>query len=735
MQRARWSLRTTITIPFILLIVATVGLVSYLSFTTGSEAVNDVSAELRQKAYTQTLEHLNSFLEAPHQVNRLNKNYIEMSGLELDDPVALQNYFWQQLQIFDTTSYIYFGNNAGGIMLVARRSDGSFVSRLTDGFAAGKSTVYAMSDDGLRREILQRREFYDSRERPWYKQAKTEGGPVWTELYTFFLESTLGITASLPLLDHNGELLGVLSTDILLSHIHNHLARLTADNAGEIFILEPSGLLVASSHDPQPFTVEDEGKRFRRINAGDSASPLIRTAYQQLQKKFPDLTKIDRDHHLEFDLDGRHQFLQLSPYRDQRGIDWLIAIAVPESAFMAKLIKNTYLTVALCLLALMIAIILSFYLARRVTVPLSNLKQAALSLTTGNWGQQIPDNGTEEIHSLANSFNIMAQQLQGSFSRLKKNNQELKDTQAALRQANRELTQRVENRTSELDKSEERYKQLAEATFEGVVFHAGNIILDTNSAFQELLGYAPEEIKGRSLVELALPEHRGRLERSLASAHSVSFEAAFTHKNRESIILRLRSTTLPLHGEEVKVTVLRETDSPHDNRFTNGQPPTTDPLTNLHNLRHFQKLAGSELLKAQRFERPFTLLLLDIDNLSSIRETYGYGMGDEAARTVAHICNNQLRDIDIVGRTHGGEFLAVLTETHYQAAERIAEQLKNSVAATSVHHQGYSLRISISTGIGVMKQHEEPFDEILRRADLALHNQQSKENGLREVNT
>ncbi len=158
MQGTRLSLRTTITIPFTVLIVITVALVGYLSFITGSGAVNEVADEVRQNAYTQVRHHLDTFLEAPHQVNRLNKNYIKMSGMDLTDPIALQNYFWQQLQIFDTTSYIYFGNTAGGIMLVAHQGDGSFVARQTDGFAAGKSTVYSMTDDGFRSEMLQRRE-------------------------------------------------------------------------------------------------------------------------------------------------------------------------------------------------------------------------------------------------------------------------------------------------------------------------------------------------------------------------------------------------------------------------------------------------------------------------------------------------------------------------------------------------------------------------------------------------
>ncbi|MEJ1487490.1 MAG: diguanylate cyclase [Candidatus Sedimenticola sp. (ex Thyasira tokunagai)] len=727
MQQGRLSLKATITIPFIALIAATVAMVGYLSFITGSDAVNEVADEVRQNAYSQVLHHLEGFLEAPHQVNRLNKNYIDMSGMDLGDPIALQNYFWQQLQIFETTNYIYFGNNAGGILLVARRGDGSYVARQTDEFAAGKSTVYLMTDSGTRSEALQRREAYDSRERPWYKKATADGGAIWTDIYTFFLEGTLGITAALPLYSSAGELSGVLATDILLSRIQKQLAELTKGDVGEIFIFEPSGLLVASSSDLRPFRGGKEGKKITRIDAGDSISPLIRTAYHELTQQFTYFKMVNQEHHLEFDFEGQRQFLQLSPFRDPRGINWLIAIAVPEAPFMERVVKNTYITVGLCLIALLIAGILSFYLARRVTVPLSNLKQAALSFTAGNWGQQIPDDGSEEISSLANSFNVMAQQLQGSFSRLRSNNRKLEDTQAALRQVNSELTQRVEAQSSELGESEERYKRLAEATFECVVLHTGSIILDVNKAFEETLGYSAEEVKGKALLEFALPEHRGLLERALISEQSTPFQAAIAHKNGESVILKLRTTRLPLHGEEVKVTVMRDTDDHKGDRNRSGTADVTDPLTGLNNMRRLQELAASELRRAQRFDRPFIILLLDIDRLQEINETYGYSMGDEAAHTVAKICSSQLRDIDIIGRIQGGEFAAVLPETDRNTALKVAKRLRDAVDATSVHYKGYSLRITISIGLTLMKRSDEPFEEVFQRADQALY--RAKEGG------
>ncbi len=397
--------------------------------------------------------------------------------------------------------------------------------------------------------------------------------------------------------------------------------------------------------------MEKEGKKLTRISTGDSNSSLIRTAYRKLTQHFSDFKGVTQDHHLVFDYDDQRQFLQLSPFRDPRGIDWLIAIAVPEAPFMEKVVKNTYITIALCLLALLLAVALSFYLARRVTVPLANLKQAALSLANGNLGHQIPDDGAEEMRSLANSFNVMGQQLQGSFSRLESKNRELEETQAALRLTNSELTLEGGNQSSGESRNDMRYKRLADATFEGIILHTGNIILDANKAFEGMLGYSVEEVRGKSLLDLTPPEQRGLLEHALASDQNTPIHAAIARKGGDCAFFRLRTTHLPLHGEEVKVTVLRSIDDPMENSSRNRK--TAEAFNNLNNMQQFQKLAKNELCKAKRFDRPFTMLLLDIDKWNEIQDTYGYGMGDEVVRTLAHILSNQLRDIDIISHLHG----------------------------------------------------------------------------------
>lgn len=721
----KFPLSTAIAIPFIALIIASVTLVGYLSFINGQEAVNEAAVKVRQTSYAQILQHLDSFLEAPHRVNQLNANYIQISDLDLDDPIALQNYFWQQLQIFDTTSYIYFGNTKGGIMLLARRADGSFVARQTDQFAAGKSTVYNMTAKGNRGTILEHREFYDSRGRPWYKSASKTTKPIWTNIYPFFLENALGITAALPLYGEDGDLRGVLATDVLLSHIQQYLIQLTKKASGTIFIFEPSGALVASSTTEQPYRISADAKSISRISADESNSSLIRTAYKHLTDQPGGLEAIKGSRQLEFTLNGERQFLQVSPFHDDRGIHWMIAITVPETAFMARINKNTQITIALCFMALIVTVFMSFFLARWVTTPLSNLKKAATALANGNWGYQIPDEGIEEVNTLGHSFNTMANQIQRSFSTLKNKNEELYNTQIALREANQQLAHRIEAKMTELDESEERYKCLAEATFEGVILHSGGIILDANKAIEEIFDYRISEIKGQNILDFIAPEYRERVKQQLLSPNEAPHEIAVNRKDGRHLTLEIRGKYSRFKGEQVRVAVMRDITEKKRSDERLRMMATTDALTSLYNRRHFQELAEIELKKARRFNHQFSLLLLDIDDFQGINDTYGGAMGDEVLKAMTYSCKTQLRDVDLMGRIRGKEFAVILPETDEKTAMDIAEHLQGAVANTSVHYDKYAIRITVSIGVASLKTGSETVEELFKQADLALYSEKT----------
>lgn len=717
----RFPLRILISLPFVILVILVVAVVGYLSFHTGKNAVNKATAELRRTIYEHILQHLDNFLETPHRVNLINDSYIRLSKLDLNDPLTLQNYFLQQLRLFDTVNYIYFANTEGGIILVARRADGSIVVREAENFLAGRSTVYAVTDEGRRGDILETRKHYDARERPWYKKAKEAEGAAWSVIYPFFLDKALGITAALPVYTEGGGLTGILATDILLSHIQKFLGQLTEERTAEIFILETSGLFVASSTFDQPYRQAQDTNRLIRIHAKEIGSPLIRIAYQQLVGRFGDLSKVIDSTYLEIELAGEHQFLQVNRYHDTRGLDWLITIAIPEAAFMEKIVENTHITIMLCVTALIIAIYLSFLLAKWISRPLSNLKQAATSLAKGNWSQQLSRNRIEELDTLSVSFNTMAQQLQTLFHALRKRHRQLKKVQQALTVANYELERRVKRRTIELSESEERYKRLAQASFEGVVIHSDGVIIDCNKVTEDMFGYPRADLKGRNLMEFFVLESNQSAIKWNTSEESTPVEVRAEKKSGEIITLGVRSTSTPYNGQQVSVAVLRDISERKKNEKHLRFLATTDSLTQIPNRRHFLELAQSEIVKAKSLQQQLSFLLLDIDHFKCINDSYGHGVGDEVIKKIAAICKSKLRDIHIIGRMGGEEFAIMLPETSEEGALVIAEILRNTIADTSFHFDGHNIKVTISIGLACFNQTNSNLENLFKQADIRLY--------------
>jgi diguanylate cyclase (GGDEF)-like protein len=158
----------------------------------------------------------------------------------------------------------------------------------------------------------------------------------------------------------------------------------------------------------------------------------------------------------------------------------------------------------------------------------------------------------------------------------------------------------------------------------------------------------------------------------------------------------------------------------------------TDDLTRLFNRRHFVGLAERELLRSIRNNRPFTLLMIDIDHFKSINDTWGHSVGDAVLAAVARTITDSLRSVDIVGRVGGEEFAAVIVDTDDYDAVGLAHRLCGAVAhATIADPQGRPIPVTVSVGVSHLSGRPRDLDAVLREADLAMY--QAKQKGRNRV--
>ena len=112
-----------------------------------------------------------------------------------------------------------------------------------------------------------------------------------------------------------------------------------------------------------------------------------------------------------------------------------------------------------------------------------------------------------------------------------------------------------------------------------------------------------------------------------------------------------------------------------------------DALTGIYNRRHFNARLDNEWKRFRRYNRPLSLLLLDIDHFKSINDRYGHDVGDQVIIAVARCCGMQTRDSDVVARIGGEEFAILLPETELADARVAAERLRRAVAGDRHHEQ------------------------------------------------
>ena len=148
-----------------------------------------------------------------------------------------------------------------------------------------------------------------------------------------------------------------------------------------------------------------------------------------------------------------------------------------------------------------------------------------------------------------------------------------------------------------------------------------------------------------------------------------------------------------------------------------------DPLTGVGNRRHLMERAGREWQRATRFGQPLALLMLDIDRFKRINDVHGHATGDRAICLVAKTCVEAVREIDIVGRYGGEEFVLLLPGTGLEGAREVAERLRARIAALAIELDedgAPPLVLTASIGFAALGL-DDTLEHLLASADAALY--------------
>jgi PAS domain S-box-containing protein len=488
-------LQAVLILPFVFQTLMTVGLISYFSFRNEQQTIEDLSGQLRQGITNRIEEKLKIFTDTPHAINQLNAIAFANKSIDVDNAKG-EEQFALQNKSFPFASVIYCASRSGATLGVGRFNGENsplefWVTNATNHYIAD---YYSLNSQGKRVKVTRKDlEKYDPKQRPWYINAVKERKQNWTHVYLDFSKHIPTITASIPIYNSkNQSLLGVCATDFFLNQETSKFLKNLKElgKNGTTFIMErppkkddlkPQPKLVSISTGSQSKPGEP------LVNAINSKNRTVQSTVEYLQKKYDtDLNKIKSSELLDFMIGGQKQLVQVLPFHDDRGLNWIIVTVIPEASFMKQIQAKTYSTILLCLAALTIGFAISTLTTQWIIRPLVSLSRSAKALARGEWDQTVVIERSGDLGELATSFNWMAHQLQATFTEERRQAEEV------------------------LQRSEAKFRRLFEANLIGVIVADLNgLVIEANDAFLNIVGYTQEDVYSEKVnwVEITPSEY------------------------------------------------------------------------------------------------------------------------------------------------------------------------------------------------------------------------------------
>jgi len=146
----------------------------------------------------------------------------------------------------------------------------------------------------------------------------------------------------------------------------------------------------------------------------------------------------------------------------------------------------------------------------------------------------------------------------------------------------------------------------------------------------------------------------------------------------------------------------------------------TDPLTGLLNRRGMEEKLESEVLRFERNNKPFTLIMTDIDHFKKVNDTYGHDTGDFSLAQLARILIQHSRKQDVVCRWGGEEFLMLLPETPLRGGSALAEKLRSRIEQEALTFKNHKFKLTLSLGIACIHE-DQNLGSCIKHADVRLY--------------
>lgn len=255
-----------------------------------------------------------------------------------------------------------------------------------------------------------------------------------------------------------------------------------------------------------------------------------------------------------------------------------------------------------------------------------------------------------------------------------------------------------------------------------VVDRDGNFVF-VSAAFEQIFGYAPDEVVGKSMIDLVLPDDRprtlGTVEALLEGESSPHFENRWVRKDGR--VVHVLWTARWSEKYQARIAVAHDITERKlmEDRLTHMAGH--DQLTNLPNRVLLQDRLLSGLAHARREQVCLSLLFIDMDGFKQVNDSYGHAVGDTLLQKIAQRLSGCVRESDTVGRLGGDEFLVLLNGiSECEHAEMIAEKIRAELGKP-FEVDSLFLQLAPSIGVAHYPAHGNDEQQLIHSADQAMY--------------
>ncbi|HYP24927.1 MAG TPA: diguanylate cyclase, partial [Actinomycetota bacterium] len=389
---------------------------------------------------------------------------------------------------------------------------------------------------------------------------------------------------------------------------------------------------------------------------------------------------------------------------------------------------------ALLLLALGVVTGLAYLLARLITQPLEELSAGAAAIAEGRFDHRIQVRSKDEVGQLAEAFNDMTDTLGETVSELSSSRDQLRrairrvgDTLRSTHDMKQMLAS-VLNTTVDAIRADGAVLWMFGSTREEL-YPARGVNVDLDSLGRVKVGEGVVGLVAERSVNVLLPQQAGPRPTAAETAHPVTIAIPLYSQDRIMGVIAVHRDDPDDHfteeefdyvvflGEQAGVAVENVLLHEEAQRLS-----ITDGLTGVWNRRYFLMQFPQALAAAQRFQRPFSVLMLDLDSFKAINDTHGHQRGDAILVEFAKRVTRVIREVDTFARYGGEEFICLLSETDLHGARTTAEKVLDAIRSEPFGVPGEQpLTITVSIGVASYPVHGDTYKTLVGAADRALY--------------